>query len=393
MGLVRCLASCATVAGLAGCGLNATGELPAGAAAGPDASSSRTRTPNDAATRDSHVGNADAHAADASEGAEGGHAVDASVEDVGSSEDGGQDGGHDAGHGGPCPTPPDCDNPACTAEGYACAPSPSGWTLAAVNFANASACPTGYTASAGLVTAPNSDPAVCSCACAVGTEPSCTTGSISGTYGGGGTSTTCGAGAYSLSANDGQCVTDLSTIEPLVRVSSFPAATGGTCSGTPMTQLPSDGSVPVYACTPSAAPTSTGCSAGNVCTATTAARTKCVMQAGPHSCPSGYGNEHDVGSGVTDGRDCSGPCTCGSITATCINQTWEFYGADNLVPCSGPATALVMDGSCDAQGAAAGTYGSYLFSADPQASCGPATASPSPTGSATLNGPETLCCE
>jgi hypothetical protein len=147
----------------------------------------------------------------------------------------------------------------------------------------------------------------------------------------------------------------------------------------------------VSVCAPSATPVSTGCAAGSVCTATTASRSRCVSNPAVAACPSAYTSVHPVGSAVIDTRACAGSCTCGSLTATCVNATWTFYGGNGS--CAGPGTPLVMDGQCDAQGAAGGmTYDSYRYSADPQASCGTPASTPTATGAATLSDPGTLCC-
>jgi hypothetical protein len=52
-----------------------------------------------------------------------------------------------------------------------------------------------------------------------------------------------------------------------------------------------------------------------------------------------------------------------------------------------------MNGSCDTGGGSVTTLLSYQYSASPTGiTCGPASTVPTPAGSLTLVGPETLCC-
>jgi hypothetical protein len=391
--LVRFLVASATItsmASVAGCGLNAAGEVSSDASAG----TKDARIPRkDSESADSpHMTRADA-AADVRT-ADGSAPPDDARVDTGADAPTPRDAnvGTDA-NPPPCSaSAPDCMNPNCTEEGYMCVPAaPSDWTLAAVDFANPSACPAGYMAGAALKTAPTSSPAICGCGvCTVETEPSCTNAALMMTVSFG---ATCNA-PFQVAAGGCGEIGFNGVISSNTQVSNLPGPTGGTCTAPVTKTVPGDGSTSVYVCKPTTSPPNTGCSAGSVCTATTAARSKCVVTPTATACPSsGYTNANTVGTGVSDTRGCSGGCACTAPTGTtCDDGLLTYYtGAD----CSGTGYALTADGSCDPVTMGVGvTVVSYEYSADPAgATCGTPTSTRAATGSATLSGVETLCCE
>jgi hypothetical protein len=292
---------------------------------------------------------------------------------------------------GSCPSPPDCSNPACKAEGYVCTPAAAtGWSIAAVDFTKDSPCPPGYGTSQTVATQPTGGPASCGCECSVGSLPSCVVGELENTYG---DDSSCSIGSVDYDANDGACMNATHEFQSYSKVLSVPGATGGTCAATPSKALPASGSTSSYVC-PLGGPASTkGCSSDDVCVATTGAMSQCVIQAGSSlSCPGPYTVSHAVGSSIVDSRDCGGSCACAAQpTATCGDETWTFYTGAN---CKGTAETVDMDGSCDATGALSGYgYGSYQYTASPSGeTCGAATATPSAIGSLSLADPRTVCC-
>jgi hypothetical protein len=290
-----------------------------------------------------------------------------------------------------CPTPPDCSNPACTSQGYVCTPpAPAGWSIASAVFTNDSACPAGFGPSQKLTADPKADPAECGCTCSIGSSPSCVVGSIVSSTGNG---SSCMAGDLTEDANDGACMNGTFNWTNYDKVTSTPGPTGGTCSATPTTTVPAYTSTTSYVCPLLAAAPTTGCMGGEVCVATTSARSQCVVQSGSSlACPATYTVSHDVGGSVVDSRACGGPCECGAPTGTtCTEMTWTFYGMQN---CKGGSGTINLDGNCDTTGVlGTGQTLSYQYTATPAgATCGTATSTPSAGGSVSLMDPETLCC-
>jgi hypothetical protein len=294
--------------------------------------------------------------------------------------------GKDSGGKGPCPTTPDCSNPACKSEGYVCTPpAPKGWDIAAVDFTTEVACPPGYAPSYTVFTAPTGSPAVCDCSCSLGSSPSCTTGDFEFAYG----ATDC-SNTDVATANDGMCLSVSVTFVGDIQIVTTPPATGGTCDKTQSVSVPPYVSTSNYVCALNGTASTAGCMGGEVCVATTSAQTRCIVQDGSASCPAPYTVAHPVGISVLDTRGCTGACTCGAPSAACDEQTWNFYTADD---CTGTPVPAPMDGTCDPVGSLAGTYLSNQYTADPTGvTCGLPLASPSPSGSVSLDTPQTVCC-
>jgi hypothetical protein len=289
-----------------------------------------------------------------------------------------------------CPPTPDCANPACKALGYVCTPkAPSGWSIAAVDFTSSVACPPGYGTSYTVVTAPTGGPASCGCPCSLSSSPSCVSGAIDFSFNAYYGDKSCDT-ADSLDANDGACTTAVVAFSTLTEVTGLPGPTGGTCTGTATMSLPSTGSTPAYVC-PLSAPSGTGCSSSEECVAVGSTESQCVIESGANACSGAYSVAYAVGSSVTDTRGCTGACTCGPPTATCGDRSWTFYSNGN---CTGAATSIDLDGSCDPTGPSFGTVDySYQYTATPMGTaCGTATATPTPSGSLGLVAPQTLCC-
>jgi hypothetical protein len=294
------------------------------------------------------------------------------------------------GQGGLCPTPPDCSNPACVSDGYVCTPAApdSGWSIVAVDFTGADACPSGFGTSYAVVSAPTGGPASCGCVCSVGSSPSCVVGKIDIEITNGG-SAICN-NPVTWDAADGDCTATSATFAASVKVTGTPAASGGSCSGSPTTTLPPSGSTTSYVCPLTGAPSTTGCSGGQVCIAKSSAMSQCVAQSGSVACAGAYTVSHDVGTSVTDGRTCTGECACGGPAGSCSAESWTFYSNND---CTGTAYPVNLDGSCDPTGFSGTSAFSYRYLATPTGTtCGAPTSTPTPSGSLSLAGAEQICC-
>jgi hypothetical protein len=300
--------------------------------------------------------------------------------------DGGRDASGDARHeAASCPTPADCANPACKSLGYVCSPpAPPGWSMAAVDFTGDGACPSGYGKSTKLATQPTSA-TTCGCSCALATAPSCVTGDIE--FATGAAASSC-ITKYVTDVNDGACTPASVTLSAYTQFTGTPGATGGTCTGTPM--LPPTESTTDDVCVMTGALPTAGCSGGDVCVATTSSRKQCIIEEGSSSCAGAYSVAHPVGASVEDTRTCTGACTCGAPTATCIDQAFTLYAGPN---CTGTSFSNDLDGACDPTHAACAPFKSYKYTATASGeACGTATGAPTVSGSVSLVGPETLCC-
>jgi hypothetical protein len=301
-----------------------------------------------------------------------------------------RDGGTDTGPDGPatCPSPPDCKNLACKAEGFMCVAQPGvPWTIAAAATGATPACPTGYNAGGPLVIAGDASPAVCGCTCAVGQPASCISRDVPVRFGG-----TCGAQAV-IAGSDGGCTAgdQLSVYGSLSLDPSDPLEPiGGTCTTKPTKSVVDASTTAVSLCTPVLPLANTGCTAGEVCTATAGSRELCVVADGSVACPGSYPTARTVGGGLNDTRTCSG-CECGSPGGSCVNPTLSYFAAAG---CSGtPAVSIALNTQCQASPADAGSLASYVFRADAMITCGSPSVAPIPTGAVSVTTPATLCCQ
>jgi hypothetical protein len=280
----------------------------------------------------------------------------------------------------------DCEDPACASQGYACvAPPPGGWDFVAFAAGSQTACPAALTQTLVDVDPTSlSTPAVCTCTCEA-SGVSCESGNFNATGG----TFTCPIASLSFSANGGQCTVQKLPVEPFV-VATLVSASGGTCSPAIAKSLPPTGATQGEYCGGETA-FGGGCEAGRVCALAPSGFQACIVHSGQLGCPgAGYASEHTVGN-VQDGRGCSG-CTCsGTPSATCGDGSWTFYASPN---CTGTNVSVTVDGTCHQTGQDGNsTFQSTVYTASVvDAGCAPPTAGPSPTGSAQLTAPTTLCC-
>lgn len=268
----------------------------------------------------------------------------------------------------------------CTAPGWGCVPAiPQGFAYELVDRNDTTACATGLTTSEVFASATGS-PATCTCACGVGQEPSCTSGSLTANVG----SMSCNEGTATYDAS-GACI-GASGVSPTFLQAAAPAPAGGTCAPSVGKSVPQAQQTRWRTCG-YAGPVGSGCPSGHVCAPVATGLSSCVAVAGNVACPASYPNASTVGTGVSDTRDC-GVCTCAPPTAaTCSSATLTFYVAAG---CGSAVETVPVDLSC--QQLAGSTYGSYRYAATPSESCGPVSQQPSATGGVSLTGTTTICC-
>ena len=120
----------------------------------------------------------------------------------------------------------------------------------------------------------------------------------------------------------------------------------------------------------------------------------CIVHAGTPGCPAAFSHSYVVGNGVDDTRGCSA-CTCGGDTAQpCGNASLTLFPESS---CSDGGESVQANNSCNGfpgtDGTGAPTYVAYEYSAGPVQGEGCPPSSVSPTGSVSLTGPHTVCCQ
>jgi hypothetical protein len=278
----------------------------------------------------------------------------------------------------------DCADPACTA--FACVPlPPSGWSLAEVDLTAQSACPAGSGAATDLLIDPDLGPLTCTCGCALGQPPTCTVGGVGELATG---ESNCDGGSTGTRLVDGGCDTIVPAGLEAYHVFQPVAATGGAC------QAAARASAPLTpkgtAC--SLATVGGGCPAGSACVPVAPAPfATCSLHAGVETCPTGYGEIHAAGTSLADTRGCSGgTCSCESPTAECTNATLAFY-SDNA--CTDLVSSMHVNGTCVPSTGAGTIIDAIRYTATVvDAGCASVGVPPTPSGTATLLGPQTICC-
>jgi hypothetical protein len=279
----------------------------------------------------------------------------------------------------------DCADPACSARGYACVePPPGGWSFVAFAPgapASQSACPTSLHTTTVDVD-PIDTPSTCSCSCGVGAIPTCTGMAPSRL----GTNGMCNMPGGSAPA-DGSCSMLPVSVGTDVQVGN-PAGSGGSCVADAGIATPPAGSTPGEICSGENR-FGAGCSAGRVCALAPAPFTACIAKNSQVTCPaSSYTTAHYAGQ-LNDTRSCTN-CQCGGTPMCAL--TWSFY---NSPKCNAnPALVLTPDGTCQPSGAQATPYTSNMLTGTSTgAKCAPPAMQPMPTGHASLNAEQTICCE
>ncbi len=257
-----------------------------------------------------------------------------------------------------------------------CAQVPSGFDVVSL-VDSATTCPSGFT-STDVVTSPTAGDGVCTCNCNVTAQPDCSTGNIT-RFLDNLTTPTCGQPATTFPANNGNCAQVGNGGLSLTfahYATNAPPPTGGTCQYDATVNAQKITTTPARVCAPPASCQGAVCNGGPVC----------VQQAGDVACPGDFPTKTLVGASATAScSTCSGGCTVGG---TCTG-TLTFY---TDFQCGAGAAKFTADGTCDANPAPnTGPYQSYQFTGSVKSStC--AGNPPTSTGTATLDGPTTVCC-
>lgn len=283
----------------------------------------------------------------------------------------------------------DCEDAACTA-GFSCQDAPAGWT--AVGFAGAArpACPAATTATDLKVTAGDgSATGTCACSC-TSVGGSCTTGSWTVTY-----------------ASDPACATALGTV-------TVPLSSGALCPTTATSpNVPANAFFKVTPPAPPASCTATGAgfgladgracqgarfgkcaNAAQVCAPKPAAGfAACITKTGKDVCPNGFTKRNTAGTAATDSRVCNG-CSCNG-PAPCTGGGVDLYDNDSCNTNGSMRSGVEgITSTCGAQPDEAFTVKYFKARAPGGGGCVPASASGTPSGSASFTaGERTVCCK
>ena len=289
----------------------------------------------------------------------------------------------------------DCEDPACTSQGYACIDAPpSGWTAAPFSATSRPGCPSTLPAQADVDVDPTNltGMTVCGCTCTLGAQPSCVAGNIVTRYGpdnacdggnGGGT-------LVNYATDDGGCIVKSLFVAPFV-LAEQPPPSGGSCTAESTVSPPSTGATEGQLCGGQTT-FGAGCGAGQVCALVPGGYQACILHAGQVSCPTGaYGTEHSVGT-LEDTRGCTA-CSCNPPTADCAPGRWAFFA--NATCTGAPSIVIPTTGVCTGTGAPpAGTLTQSNQFTSVVSDAGCAAAAPvEPTGSVQLTNADTVCCE
>jgi hypothetical protein len=264
---------------------------------------------------------------------------------------------------------------------------PSGWTLVAFAGNQTTSCPN-QTTQNDVYEGPITSNA-CSCGCAVSTQPTCPTGSVTNGYDTNHNMPTCNMGGGALT--DPESCGMLQYTGTPFGYKSFdlaytpPAATGGACSDS----AAASSSGPSYTaqdriCTPDTEPCT-----GDECTPSFGSGLQiCVAASGTMTCPGAFPTLHIVGGAAT--FTCSdSSCTC-SVTAAACTGTVTFYVNAG---CTGGTLTIPANGSCNNESnAGSNTYTSYSYAANPLPPASCTTGGSATAQNVTQPNLQTVCC-
>jgi hypothetical protein len=270
---------------------------------------------------------------------------------------------------------------ACTTTSTACTDAlAAGWTPIAFAQDRTVACPSSYT-EIDLVAAPVASAGACTCACQISgaDPPTCSKGLFAGLVG----SSSCTGSGVSYDTNGPGCtaISSATTLSTYAKYTGPPFA-AGTCTSSVVKDPAKLATSAVRGCRP---PPSC---AEDVCAGTGGAPFgSCVEHDGDVACPGApFVNKTTVGA--TASLTCGGCASCQN-SGTCGTATLHFF---NDSACTTELATRLVNGACNTL--ATGTSGtpvSYFkySSAVLNASCAPTS---SPTTSAALDTPRTICC-
>jgi hypothetical protein len=298
----------------------------------------------------------------------GGHSGGSSGGSDGSTSSG-LDAGADAGEAGA----PDAATGSCTSS------IPAGWTLVALELSRG-VCPAGFTP-VDLVGDPQAMPGACACACEITAPPSCTSGTLQGSFSSMKGGPACAMKVPQVSVSGGGC-TQLQPGGPVpasIAIDTLPS-TGGACTASVMADTTQVASSEVRACEV----TGGAADAEAVCDGSPPPGfSSCISAPGQVQCPAASPFNSRTVLAASETLVCT-PCTGCTVSGNCTAPLVTYY-SDYL--CNTPVATFPADGSCT-QPNWSGTIAGVEYHATAQPSC-------SGTGStATFQAvsPQTLCC-
>jgi hypothetical protein len=254
---------------------------------------------------------------------------------------------------------------------------PSGWSLVAYESAQG-ACPAGYGGEHDEYIGVSAGAGACTCTCQITTQPSCTAGTLTTSYGI--AAGTCPSPGETFAVNGSTCSALPTPGNLAAYYASQPLApSGGSCTGLAAGNTSQVTKLGVRYCDVPMA------SAESVCEgmppATFAA---CIVTSGDVACPtnSPFANKTLV---ADDEMLVCSACTSCTVGGACSDAKVTFYSD---LQCNVPVVQLASDGTCVATNSNARTVVAAEYSATPNATCH-ATGS---TASFSPLGPHTLCC-
>lgn len=255
--------------------------------------------------------------------------------------------------------------PSCTCAVVA----PAGWARVAYAANRNTEC-AGDLVKDDRVANPTTLPGSCTCDCQVTQKPDCNQGNFD-SLADSTTTAQCNSNTgVSRPANNGAC-TKASNNLASHRKAIPPAPVGGTCAGAGTAHPDQMTTDAVRVC--AEAGQTCACDAG-------ASFTTCIRATGDLTCPTGFSKRTLVGA--KGAVLCAATCGC-SLTGTTCSGTISYYSDQSC------ATLIeeIDDKTCQAEKGT--SFNSYKWTGTPNVVCTPGAA---PTGTASLDAVETVCC-
>lgn len=301
--------------------------------------------------------------------------------------------GADASDEGAAADGSDAPSGPCGSASLACAPAvPAGWAGPAILYdkvgpplASPPACPGAYPAPGLDGFAQLSAPAAtCTCDCGTPQGGSCGNASVT-LYDDPGCQTPCDG---PVSVENGTCSQfTTSCPSPVYLAVTAPYATGGTCSPTLSSDVPTAAWSEIGRACSVAPAQPAACAGGGTCVPAPPVPfdgSLCVFSAGEVPCPTGsaYTARHVFYAGVDDSRAC-GACSACTVTGSkCTGSITPYTGG-----CSTSVSPVPFGTACQSESLPAGLEGNATFT---PGTCGGAVSTPS--GGAAGTSPSTVCC-
>lgn len=249
----------------------------------------------------------------------------------------------------------------------------SGWTLVLGEMGSA-ACPAGYPAAYQGVANAQAGSGACTCSCTITTQPNCTTGNVTWSWG---TQPPSCPNPSPYNSN-GMCqpIFGNPMLGSAQDVQPIPFS-GGVCSGQAVGDTSKVQQTPAHTCTVPDANAAAVC-AGSVPGGFAA----CIIAPGDVQCPSG--SPFSTRTVIADSETlvCSDCASC-MVTGSCKNPVLNVYSD---AQCMNVVAAIPADGTCTSEQSKA--VGSYWYQATVMAQC----AASGTSASLQAHNPQTLCC-